>query len=504
MGESIPAQDPAYTRPMTPSTHRAAHVLIGLLALTLLGCAGGGEVDYADVTDDEAHTRTRERAIEALGDAIAAGEEPASEREALKDVAWSRSTPAMVRIAALDALLADDERLDDTRAMLRLMVPTESAWEEWEVLEHVGGVAVDRGWEEFLPAFVASFARPQPLRPDDRRPERRVIERLAGDRSVPEAVFDVFAARPLEFDEQPVRERDRLAAWSLLHRLNVDEAYLRDRLSRLETDREDQLLVTLREAARTLGVVPGTGEQLARLADLFTDEHAAFRREAAGVISVLSDQQRVGLGLHHLPTLVWTARHEAALLGLSPADLRDRLRSALDGQDHHARADTAGIYEDELPSRVIDGLPWPDTLAALVARRVLDDRGLVAELFRQVDLDRDDPTTEHGGVILPEEESPVFLAAHYPPRPAQRLGDDRFIASAAMIAAATDAPFVYHFHARKPDLASYAGPSLADIEFVERFGFVAMVLTSTDEDTLNADFYSADRRVLDLGSVTRP
>lgn len=480
---------------------------VGLTVLAT-GCSSGGRVealppDTQVIRDDEATELQRKRTIEGARQALSAGETDESLREALKSVAWSRRARQDLRIEAIEALLADEANLDDTRAMLKLMLPTESAWSEWGVIEYVGDEATRRGWTDLAPAFAASLARAQLLIEDRERAEYAALSRLVGEDAIVDLVFDVFAGT---IDGALTRERDRLAAWSLLQRLDPDGARIGDRLRALSDERadEDPLLGALKRGVDELGVVARTGEELAWLNTLSEDEHREFFRTAKGVVDVLGSDQKAGLGLRHLSFLVWASRHQPAWLGASRDELFAHIQRRLNGRKHHFRNPLGSSGKDELFERVNAALNWGDALALCVTLEALDDVGLTSELFRQADLDHEDRTTEHGGVISADPTSPVFYATHYPPRPAQRFGDDRFVASPEMIDHSADALLHYHFHVSKVKNADYAGPSVGDLDYAALYGRAALVFTFIDEDTLGVDYYQPGRTAVDLGEITRP
>ena len=147
---------------------------LSAIALGVVSCGGGSgggkAAPISAVTDHEAHSKTRIRAIESLWDQVAANEiDHATARESLKKVAWSRSTFWEIRMAALQQLVADEAHIDDTRNMIGLMLPTET---HWEVIGYFSDLAVERRWKSLAPALVRSWSRPPVVEPSDAdRPE---------------------------------------------------------------------------------------------------------------------------------------------------------------------------------------------------------------------------------------------------------------------------------------------------------------------------------------------
>jgi hypothetical protein len=147
-------------------------------------------------------------------------------------------------------------------------------------------------------------------------------------------------------------------------------------------------------------------------------------------------------------------------------------------------------------------MSWADALLGSIAADVFLDPALVRILFDQAEADRADTSTEHGGVI---DGSPTGFAARlFPPRPAQRAGDRRFIASIEMIEQGVDSIFHYHLHCTSRDNADYAGPSDDDIAYAKRQGRSCLVFTFVGQDSLNADYYQPDGATIDLGTMKRP
>ncbi len=486
---------------------RSTLVLLALATCTLLGACSGGPKDVAPadtqvIRDEEQSILARRASIEGARRDFEAGQSDEAIREAVKSVAWSRSARQDLRLEALEALFADEANLEDTRNMLRLMIPTESAWSEWEVLRYLGAQADARGWTDLAPAFVASLSRVRPLAPDLERPEYETLSKLVGERNIPDLVFDVFAGL---VENAVTRERDRLDAWSLLQRLDPDGVRTGERLRTLTIERDDDtLLMALKRGADELGVVAATGEELAWLNRLSQEEHRTFWSTASGVVAVLRGNQQQGLALRHLAALVWASRHRPGWLATTRPELIAHIEGRLDGRVTNLRHGASTSGQRELFRYTKDGLRWADALVVAVTLEALDDVGLASEVFRQADLDHNDRSTEHGGVITGDDSAPVFYATHYPPRPAQRYGDNRFVASPEMITNSDDALLHYHFHASSLKHREYAGPSAGDTEYAALYRRGAVVFTFIDGDTLGVDYYQPDGVTVDLGEIARP
>ncbi len=475
-----------------------------------LGCQStpAGPVEPATMNDAEAPMRDRRLAVRQAGEGLDAGTvEIEPTREALKTVIWRRANYWKLRAEALDALLADEANLADTRTMLTLLLPTESVLGAQEMIEVVGEEAARRGWTDLTPGFVVSLSHPVLGVEDEDRAEYGALRELHPRRDPVDVVFDVFAGR---FENLELRERDRLAAWGLLRRLDPSGERTRDLLAELEAvaPGDDPLLVSLRASARDLRAVPDTGEQLEWVGKLREPEHRAFWAESARVIAGLSGEQLRGFELRHVSGVRWASAHRPELLGADRRALLDEVERRVEANPHHWRSGGSSTQVDEALRRARDELVWGDLLLMLIALEAMEDGSLAGEMFAQAEKDMGDTSTEHGGVLDAREDSPDasarFVAWSYPPRPSQRLGDNRFVASDDLLNAGVAALFHYHFHATTYANRKYAGPSLADLEYARRYGRSCLVLTFVDRDTLNVDYYQPDGARVDLGVIERP
>jgi hypothetical protein len=423
----------------------------------------------------------------------------------LKKVAWARSTIYQVRLAALEELLADEPNLADTRNLFRLLLPTET---QWQAIEFVGSVAADRGWTDLSTALVRCWSRPVVEPADDARPERRALERLHPQRPVEDVVFAVFAGEPGLAPESrgmaDSRQREQQDAWALLRRLDTGGTRTVALLSQPGRDDEDPALATLRAAARDLGVIPDTAEQVDWITRLRTPAFAGAWSEAADAVARLSDDQRQGLAPRHLMGLRYAAGARPDLLSRSRDDLLADLERTLKPRKHHVRAAsaTAARRAPESLRTWRDDMCWADALLVTIAADAADDPALARLLFAQADEDKRDTSTEYGGVI--DGAPSGFALRVFPPRPAQRHGDRRFTASPEMIAQGADSIFHYHLHCTAHDNADYAGPSDDDIHYAARQGRACLVFTFVSKDALNVDYYQSGGLTLDLGTVRRP
>lgn len=483
-------------------------------AFVAVGCQStpAGPVEPGVMNDTDAPMGDRRRAVRQAASDLESGTDVEAARESLKNVIWRRANYWTLRTEALDALLEDEANLDDTRAMLSLLLPTESVLGSQDMLRHIGDVAAKRGWTDLTPGFVVSFSHPILGLDDDDRAEYDALRRLHPREPLPDVVFEVFTGR---FENVELRERDRLAAWGLLRRLDPEGERTTELLASYSGASGDPLLETLKAAATDLRAVPATGEQLDWVRQLRA-EHRGFWSEARDAIARLTPEQLEGFELRHASAVRYAATFRPEWLSADRAALLRDVEQRLDGAKHYAQTGGSNTQANEALRRSKDELVWADLLLIGIALDALDNDALADELFRQAEGDKEDTSTEHGGVLdargagesagLESAGGAVaeFVAWPYPPRPSQRLGDTRFVASDDLLNAGAAALFHYHFHASTYDNRKYAGPSLADLEYARQYGRSCVVFTFITRDRLNADYYQPDGARVDLGSIERP
>ncbi|MEM9082540.1 MAG: hypothetical protein AAGB34_03010 [Planctomycetota bacterium] len=382
------------------------------------------------ITEREAAVPDRVRAIRGAWESVQRGEaQYEGVRESLKDLIFRLGEPDPVRVEALLMLVEDRDRLGNTQRVLERTLPLESSYQNWLMIDTVGEVAAIEGWTNLAPAMVTSWSRTVSAIEDKDRSEKKAIEKMFPGRDAIEVVFDVFAGW---FDEQVVEEGQREAAWSLLRRLDREGNRIRTMMSELpagEVDR-DELMRLLVEASAEWGTLPRSVEQLRWLRDLQSDEHAVFWRESQGVVQNLDPAQKEGLELRHLAALRWASKYRPDLLTANRARLEESIERRLNGKRKVFR--TRGVTGRERAESLKDWrreLVWADLVHIVVAIELADDQSYTTALFAQAERDRKDTSTELGGVIEFLESENRFVWLLYPPRPAHRLGDDRFVDS---------------------------------------------------------------------------
>ncbi|MDX2117983.1 MAG: hypothetical protein SFY96_07370 [Planctomycetota bacterium] len=494
-------------------------VLAVVMAGGLPGCASDGATSGKDpLTELKKPTNPeRYRAMQVAkawnatepGSAARAGT-----RKVFKDMLWSAGASGMVRVEIVKALLSDTdpEGIEDTRQMLRLMLPREA---DRTVVTEICKSAAERGWTDYVPAMIRSYSRAVPaLKSEEDRAERIALKTLVPDKPVERIAYDVFLNPPAsDKTSLPVdwAERTRVDAWDLLARLDSD-GQLRAGLIE-EGANDDELIVEMRAALRDLKTIPLTGEEIRWLKRLRNPKSAANQQwwqEASSAIAKLPRERYGLLRLRHAEPIRWAAAHKPEWLERSRDELLLMVKERVVPREHHYRTVRGEIPVSERIDDWGDKLKWGDLLALLVVDQALSEPTVVTRLFECSLLDRKDDTTEYGGVIRATDLAaassaagkPVpFVATLYPPRPGQRKNDRTFIASDDMLSASDSALLHFHLHVQKAFNSDYSGPSDGDLDYANRMGRSCLVFTSIDEVTMNVDYYQSNGAVIDLGEV---
>lgn len=468
-----------------PAARLTLLLAVGVVAA---GCAAPTPDDHLRIlAQRDAPGDRRLAALEALGplrDWPAAEDAP----RLLGDIAWSDRTPDDLRIAAIDRLLAADEARFRTELRSRITLV-----ERWPVLQHLFDLAAERGWSDATPALVRSFARTSQVYADADRPERAALARLHPDRPL----RDVLVATLTGAEHDTVLV-EQAAAWTVLSRTEPP-ADLWSLLVALPP--ATPLVRDLQAAAEVLDVLPRDTEGVLWLMSVRGAEGGRWWQGAADAASTLLPEERAGLELRHLPLLQGVAE-----LGAADRDaLLDEVRSEIAAKGPQTTRTEFGALPGPASERLdaqADRLTWPDLLAIRTLLAALDDPAVVASLFAQADADHADTATEHGGVLRFASDRAGLVAETY--EPVLQAHDRVFYSSPELIAAMYTAVAHYHFHAQDHDNADYAGPGGGDLGFADRLRPNALVLTFTDRDTLNADYYQPGGVVVDLGAIRRP
>jgi hypothetical protein len=431
---------------------------------------------------------------------------------------WSRDAAPALKVAIVEELLKEksEKSAQEVREELRLNLPLQSSR---EVVAVVCKAAAERKWVEFIPAIVRTWATPLAPVGDDARVERAALAELSPERPVEGTVFSVFTNPPGDTPatrRMRLEERYRLAAWEVLSR--IDPAGDR-RLELLASVPEgtaaaprppfvDELLAAWGE----LRVLPGMGDELLwlrRLRDGKSQANAAWWAEAAAAVSALPAEGRAGLELRHIEPLRWASKARPAWATAGRAGLEAEIARRLGGRPVYEATGNRPSGRGRILESYKDALPrmcWADLLALLVVDEAIASPGVAESLFTYAGYDERDTKTEYGGLIqaVDGDAARPFIATLYAPRPGDRYDDRRFVASQDMVDAGDRALLHWHFHVAERSNASYAGPSLEDLDYAGRQGRTCVVFTSLDSSKLDADYFQRGGIIVDLGVVRRP
>jgi len=428
-----------------------------------------------------------------------------------KDIAWSPRENPELRLAVVTAMFNDRDPkvVEDARAMAKLMLPRER---ERSMVVYIAKTAGDRGWTDFIPSLIRSYSRPMKNVEDADRAEAVAIKALSGGRSVEDEIFAVFMNPPAMPESYGMdwSKRFRADAWDLLGRLDTDGTRRMQLLSGAATNAPaggDAVVANMRRAIAELRTIPVTGEEINWLASLVDDSsklNAAWWKETSSAVKAV--ESHAPFRMRHLEAIRWASANRAAWLASSREQLLAELSGRLDSRDLFARSTGITTRSNENLAASSDKLKWADVLTILVTDELLQQKDIRAAIFEHAKLDRNDTTTEYGGIIsaFPAIDGGRGRITLYPPRPGQRDGDEKFVASDSMLAASDCALAQYHMHVQKARNSAYAGPSDGDLSYAARFGRTCVVFTSVSENEMNAGLYQPDGVVIDLGSFKAP
>ncbi len=463
-------------------------VVLGVLPLCLTACDSTPPVydnPLAVMLDREKIATNR---IAAAEQARAASPDDPQRIRNLNKLVWDRGHPFALRKVAIDHLIEHDEAEFRTNLARRIVLIN-----NWETLEYLLGLGVERRWPNFDAVAVRSYARLSRTMPDAERPERAALLKLHPDRELQDIVFDVFARQ-----DEAIDVRQQVAAWELLNRISDSETLIAHLNAAPDTN---PMVVDLKAAARDLHALPRTREGVLRLSYIRDPRRADFWAKAKARVAQLGDAQKVGLELRHMPALIALGDD---VLAMSRAALVSDLHVRLSAAEHHLKGpsyDGGASDHPQLLRLSLDRLVWADLATVHLLTGLLNDRDAVAALFQHADQDHEDRTTEFGGVLGYDTDRRKFTVTPY--TPLMRRHDLTFIPSQQMIEHVYTSVAHYHFHAREYKHSEWAGPGQGDLRMADRIEVTAIVLTFIDRDRLNLDYYQPGKVVVDVGTMRR-
>jgi hypothetical protein len=474
-------------------TEWALLILISVvIMLPLSGCSSTEHDDpIAAMTDTKLATWEQ---IEAMEQAAEREPDNPERIKTLKSIMTSPGNSIKLRLAAYELLMAHDPA--DTRFTLQMRLPSITAW---DFRTYVCERAVEEGWTEFTPALVRALAQHVPTTPLDERPEYLALVALNPDRDLREVVFDTI----VDPGESIVYQNWRMSAWELFQQLG-DLDPLFDLFEKQAGPFEDDpFLEEMRIGAVELGVLPRTKEEVKWLQKLRQPEHREYWERCREIAKLVSKEHQGDVQLRHLAVVAEVGEQYPDWLNLNVNELYYDLENSLKGREYFSPTSSMDDSDSDPTSERLrhwprEDLLWSDLLAIKFADTIVRQPEVKKAIFEQVALDREDTSTEFGGILDWPPTGPEALLYY----PRYRENDRKFYASNTMVDRGYTAPFHYHFHVQDIKNHRYAGPGSGDMRYAAAMGINGLVFSSVDRDRLNVDFYSSEGIVVDLGVIT--
>jgi len=474
-------------------TVRAAFLLSAAMILPLApqGCTSG-----PDSVEDPAAvmmrtSQARERYFDAIEAARVRGVDDGM-KTALRRMVSADGYPVDARERAF-ALLLEVDRAALVAAMENSLPRMGDVTWRRRVSELIG----DAGLDELIPTLIRAWAVVVPgLSGDDVRPERLALAKLVGEARVSETLV-----RTMRESSPTTQANLRARCWELLMK-NGDEKRLRALLVDPDATRGDAMLIDLGKVSSELGVLPVTREEILWARELCKPERAAFFEAAKAATARMGAERRESLEIRALPLAVACAARRPDLLTADERQLFDEVVARTKGRKKVSPDFTgygAGFSETIYDQR--EKVVWADVAAMSLALDLLAEEALLRHIFELADRDREDRSTEYGGVIALDAALRGDLL-EFAPR--TKASDIRYESPQALFDALYTGLFHFHMHAQKYDNEKYAGPHLGDFAFADSSRCNGVVFTFLSADLLDVDFYRHDRFVVDLGATERP
>jgi len=483
----------------------------------LVGCAGGDAAMKNDplmiVRDPEKSAKKRVEAADRSWEMVESGAgSRTSTRESFKALAWPRSTPLELRVEIMRLLLSDTDPngLQDAKEMAKLMLANEN---QEAMVAFICSKAAEEGWIDFTTSIVRAWAKPRlSLSPKELRVEQQAIAAMYPGLPLDEVVFTVFLDPQVEDGPFGIDwpARARADAWDVLTQLDPDGSkrwkLLESRGAQVAAANGVREVVDVRVCLLELRTIPRTSQELRWLTSLRrTDkpENLAWWRQSVAVLDGLTPDKKKGLELRHIEPIRWSSVNRGIWVLSSRESLLAELRGRLAEREFHRRTahPKIGRPRPESLEAWESSMNWGDVLTVLVVDEAIRNRELAYDMFAYVGQDREDGTTEYGGIVT--EENDVYVAFLYPPRASTRKSDNEFVASEEMVLASDLSLAHFHLQVQHAKNRKFAGPSQGDLVYAARSGRTCVVFTSIDQDTLNVDVYQPNGVVIDLGEIRR-
>ncbi len=347
-------------------------------------------------------------------------------------------------------------------------------------------IALVRGWANAIPAWTD----------DTKRPERLALAALVGESEVA-----LFLMKTLRSANPATEANLRIRCFELLVRIGEEDVLIAA-LADPEQTKGDALLTDLATITRDLGIVPRNREEILWARKLCEPSRAEFLAAAKIALARLPEGRRSALELRSVAIAVACAELRPDLLARNEPEMYAEIESRIKSRKKVSPDFSGfggGFTENLYQSR--DSLVWGDLAAMLIALEVLDEEKLLRAVFELADRDREERSTEFGGVLALGKHKHGELM-EFAPR--VKSGDTRFESSQALFDALYEGLFHVHFHAQSYNNDKYAGPHMGDFQFALASRANCLVFAFLSPDELGVDFYRHGPLVIDLGAITRP
>lgn len=484
-----PRPQPFAPRGVVAVLARAALVAAVLAA----GCSSGPESVENPAAVLSVGGQSRERYFDALEAARQRGVDEET-KAALRRMIAADGFAIDARERAFDLLYETDPKA--VVAALENSLPRmgDVSWRR-RVSELVG----ERKMQELVPTLIRAWANPVPgLAGDEVRPERAALGMIVGEDQVSATLL-----RTMKEASPTTQANLRARCWELLMK-SGDEARLRALLADPGSTQGDAMLTDLARVANELGVLPTTREEILWARKLCEPSRAAFFADAKAALAQMPAARREQLELRAIPVAVACMKRRPSLLAATEPDLFAEIDARTKGRKK-ASPDFTGYGDGftETLYQVRDRLVWSDLAAMALALDVLSEQALRAHLFEVADRDREDRTTEYGGVVALAAGS-ASTAEFLEFEPRAKASDIRYESPQALFDALYTGLYHVHFHAQNYENEKYAGPHMGDFAFGDSARCNGLVFTFLSADLLGVDFYRHGRVVVDLGAIERP
>jgi hypothetical protein len=481
-------------QPFAPRGVVAVLARAALVAAVLAaGCSSGPESVENPAAVLSVGGQSRERYFDALEAARQRGVDEET-KAALRRMIAADGFAIDARERAFDLLYETDPKA--VVAALENSLPRmgDVSWRR-RVSELVG----ERKMQELVPTLIRAWANPVPgLAGDEVRPERAALGMIVGEDQVSATLLRTMK------DASPTTQANlRARCWELLMK-SGDEARLRALLADPGSTQGDAMLTDLARVANELGVLPTTREEILWARKLCEPSRAAFFADAKAALAQMPAARREQLELRAIPVAVACMKRRPSLLATTEPDLFAEIDARTKGRKK-ASPDFTGYGDGftETLYQVRDRLVWSDLAAMALALDVLSEQALRTHLFEVADRDREDRTTEYGGVVALAAGS-ASTAEFLEFEPRAKASDIRYESPQALFDALYTGLYHVHFHAQNYENEKYAGPHMGDFAFGDSARCNGLVFTFLSADLLGVDFYRHGRVVVDLGAIERP